>query len=395
MGKTSPLPAVDGFWCVAPTPSLKRTTRDIIGEPRGSSANPRRQMTSPSPSVGKLFQGLISRLVLYYALLFLIVWGTWLVLSPATRIEVTEALAPIMGAGGGSGAQPLLDFGGREGLNLPPRLVTLLSAVACIAAVLLTLPIAWVYMFTRQKKGYSQSLVHIMVLLPAIVAAVAVLVRNSIALAFSLAGIVAAVRFRTTLEDSKDAVFVFLVSALGLACGVQLEVAVVLSLIFIVISLTLWQTDFARTPPSLEGKRAEQHLQRVLEIANRTSQFVARLDREVLETMAPEQLDVLATRVRRRRDQIDVAGSDSDEERPKFDGRLTILVSEMEEGQRTVETFLAARTKRWELVSSDSSDGEARLVYAVRPRKGMRLYDLGTILEREGVPFVSSVSAEQ
>ena len=44
--------------------------------------------------------------------------------------------------------------------------------------------------------------------------------------------------------------------------------------------------------------------------------------------------------------------------------------------------------------ATDTPDGEVRLVYAVRPRKGMRLDDLGIILEREGVPFVSSVKAE-
>jgi hypothetical protein len=250
-------------------------------------------------------------------------------------------------------------------------------------------------MFTRQKKGYSQSIVHLLVLLPAIVAAVAVLVRNSIALAFSLAGIVAAVRFRTTLEDSKDAVFVFLVSALGLACGVQLEVAVVLSLIFIVISLALWQTDFARTPPALEGQRAELHMQRAIAIANRTSQFVARLDREILETMAPEQLDALATRVRRRRDEIDIAGPEAEDARPKFDGRLTITISDLESGQPAVEAVLEERAKRHQLVSSDSGDGSARLVYAVRAKKGMRMDELAAVVEREGVPYVSSVACEQ
>ena len=82
------------------------------------------------------------------------------------------------------------------------------------------------------------------------------------ALAFSLAGIVAAVRFRVALEDSRDAVFVFAVMALGLACGVQLEIAAVLSVLFVTIVLILWYSDFARTPPSLEGERAAKHFAR-------------------------------------------------------------------------------------------------------------------------------------
>ncbi|MEO7962569.1 MAG: DUF4956 domain-containing protein, partial [Gemmatimonadaceae bacterium] len=239
-------------------------------------------MSNEKPGIAKLFQSVVSRLLAYYAALLLIVWGVWAALSESSRLQVTTALAPILGVGAASLTEATFSKSAaiREMSGLPPHLVTLLASVACVTAVLLALPVAWTYMFTRQKKGYSQSVVHTLVLLPAVVAAVAVLVRNSVGLAFALAGIVAAVRFRTTLEDSKDAVYVFVVSALGLACGVQLEVAVVLSLLYIVIALTLWQTDFARTPPGIEGKRAQLHMQRAMAIANRTSQFVARLDKE-------------------------------------------------------------------------------------------------------------------
>jgi len=48
---------------------------------------------------------------------------------------------------------------------------------------------------------------------------VVLIVRDSVALAFSLAGIVAAVRFRNTLRDTKDAVYIFLAIAVGLAAG--------------------------------------------------------------------------------------------------------------------------------------------------------------------------------
>jgi hypothetical protein len=274
-------------------------------------------------------------------------------------------------------------------------LVTLLVAVSCVAAFLLALPVAWVYMFTRQKKGYSQSVVHTLVLLPVVVAAVAVLVRNSIALAFSLAGILAAVRFRTSLEDSRDAVYIFVVSALGLACGVQLEVALVLSLLYIVIALALWQTDFARTPPALEGRRAEQHMQRAVAIANRTSQFVARLDREILETLAPEQLDALATRVRRRRGEVAGTGDDPAEDRPKFDGRITVVIAGTDDARPTIEAILTARAKRFELVRSASVSDETTLVYAVRARKGERLDVVARLVQEEGVPFVARATAEQ
>jgi hypothetical protein len=61
--------------------------------------------------------------------------------------------------------------------------------------------------------------VQLLIILPLVVAGIVVLVKDSLALAFSLAGIVAAVRFRNTLDDSKDAVYVFLATGVGLAAA--------------------------------------------------------------------------------------------------------------------------------------------------------------------------------
>jgi hypothetical protein len=86
--------------------------------------------------------------------------------------------------------------------------------------------------------------VQTVILLPLAVAGIAVLVRNSIALAFSLAGLAAAVRFRNTLKDTKDAVYIFLAIAVGLAAGVQaLELGFVVSFIFNAAVLGLWSLN--------------------------------------------------------------------------------------------------------------------------------------------------------
>ncbi len=112
-----------------------------------------------------------------------------------------------------------------------------------LGAALLALPVVWIYGLTRQKKGYQQSVVQTLMVLPPLVASVVVMVKYSLALAFGLAGIVAAVRFRNTLEDSKDAVYIFLSTAIGLAAAVMLPIAAVISVLFNVIVLLLWYTD--------------------------------------------------------------------------------------------------------------------------------------------------------
>jgi len=63
--------------------------------------------------------------------------------------------------------------------------------------------------------------VQVLIVLPMIVAGVVLIVSNSLALAFSLGGVVAAVRFRTNMSDSRDIVFIFLAIAVGFAAGVQ------------------------------------------------------------------------------------------------------------------------------------------------------------------------------
>jgi hypothetical protein len=71
------------------------------------------------------------------------------------------------------------------------------AIVAMVTAFVTALPVAWIYTATRNKKGFQQSVVQTMIILPVIIAGIVVLVKHSVALAFSLGGIVAAVRFRT------------------------------------------------------------------------------------------------------------------------------------------------------------------------------------------------------
>lgn len=115
------------------------------------------------------------------------------------------------------------------------------TALAMTGALALVIPVAWVYMLTKRRQRWDGSVVQTVILLPLVVAGIAALVRNSVALAFSLAGLAAAVRFRNTLKDTKDAVYVFLAIAVGLAAGVQaLDLGFAVSLVFNGAVLALW-----------------------------------------------------------------------------------------------------------------------------------------------------------
>jgi hypothetical protein len=120
-----------------------------------------------------------------------------------------------------------------------------LATISMLGALAVMVPVTWVYMLTRDDRGYDESVVHSMLILPVAVTGIVMIVKSSVALAFSLAGIVAAVRFRTSLDDTKDAVYIFLAIGVGLASGVQaLGIAVALSLVFNAVVVTLWGTRF-------------------------------------------------------------------------------------------------------------------------------------------------------
>lgn len=125
------------------------------------------------------------------------------------------------------------------------------AALAMIGALSLVCPVAWAYMRTKPKVRYDASLVQTVIVLPVVIAGVVLIVRDSVALAFSLAGIVAAVRFRNTLKDTKDAVYIFLAIAVGLAAGVQsFAVGFVVTVIFLLVILVLWRFDVGAEPPA-------------------------------------------------------------------------------------------------------------------------------------------------
>ena len=75
----------------------------------------------------------------------------------------------------------------------PARTIPVMVALAM--AFWVTLPITWLYRWTRPRQQYSQSFAHTLLVIPIAISLVVFLVKDSIALAFSLAGIVAAVRF--------------------------------------------------------------------------------------------------------------------------------------------------------------------------------------------------------
>jgi hypothetical protein len=336
----------------------------------------------------RLWDNLAARTAGYYLVLAGAAWAVWPYLPERARELLLEPAGPVA---------PAMDLGrAAAGRELARTALGPVGEVASVAiamglSALFTLPVAWLYILTRQKKGFRQSVVHTLIILPVVVGGVVVLVKNSLALAFSLAGIVAAVRFRNTLEDSKDAVYIFVATAIGLAAGVAPPVAFTISLIYNAVILTLWYTDLGRTSAVFEGSVAEQRLQTARQFAGRDTGFVRKLDDEILTSLSPEQLDVLAERARKRRDQ---AAPDAQEAEPDFDVLLRIRTTNAAEARRAVEPVLEDRLKKWRLSGVVPEDDGVVLEYAVRLRKRMTPNTLRDALEQIRNPHILGVEAD-
>jgi hypothetical protein len=238
-------------------------------------------------------------------------------------------------------------------------------------ALAASIPVTWVYSLTRRRRGFTQSLVHILVLLPLAVAGMVVLIQNSLALAFSLAGIVAVLRFRNSIEDVKDGVYVFIAVTIGMSSAVgALAIGVVTSMVFNVSVLVLWWLDFARRPtPGIRG--AWRRLARLPKVVPPNAVSGKRAP---AADAAGDKVFASAARAWRRQLQITAehaaAGSED-----RYNASLHVLTSAPDTSRVQLEDVLRTWTKRFTLTGIMPGEGAGSAVtlkYRVLVRRSER-----------------------
>jgi hypothetical protein len=320
---------------------------------------PENTMTASSRSRGT--RRLLLRVVLYYAALAVLVY---------LSVRYIPGAQEILGGGHLPSALESNPFGP----NAPAAVGTPIAstawsgaavgAISMLGALAIMLPVTWIYILTHRLRGFEESVVHTMLILPVAVTGIVTIVQDSVPLAFSLAGIVAAVRFRTTLEDTKDAVYVFLAIGVGLACGVQaFGLSVVLSLFFNGVILLLWTERFGNVYAG--AGPGEMGLGDAF--AGPHTASAARMvgDAAVLDAAAPA--DVAEVLDRAARMEAHVA-----EERRKKKGKranalLLVHAREAASAQQVVEPALDTLASRWKLAEIlPAREGRLVLAYLAR-----------------------------
>jgi hypothetical protein len=115
--------------------------------------------------------------------------------------------------------------------------------------ILVMLPITWTYSAIKREVGFRKSFARSLLVLPICATTIVMLIQNNLALAFGLAAMVAAVRFRVALEEAIDGIFIFASICVGLAAGIgHLGVAAVMAVFFCFVNAILWKIEFGQNP---------------------------------------------------------------------------------------------------------------------------------------------------
>jgi hypothetical protein len=129
------------------------------------------------------------------------------------------------------------------------RFAVIFLAANLTGTILIMLPIAWTYSATKFTSGPRKGFVRALIVLPICASTVVLLIQDSLALAFGLAALVAAVRFRVALSEAIDGIYIFAAICVGLAAGIgYLGVAAIMALFFCMTNAILWGMDYGKNP---------------------------------------------------------------------------------------------------------------------------------------------------
>ncbi|MDX1438610.1 MAG: DUF4956 domain-containing protein [Rubricoccaceae bacterium] len=308
------------------------------------------------------------RLVSYFVLLAAALAAVWMLL-PGVRPYVH-----ISGVGG-EALQQFDEVVGSPSAGVPVSdslfQYGVLSMLAILATLLFTPPVAWVYMVTKRQEGYSQTFVQVLILLPIVVAGVVRVVQGDLALAFALAGIVAAVRFRTTLKDLKNAVFAFATIGIGLASGTgNWMVAGFLSLFFCLVTYGLWVRDIGGVKEMLSPTPKPMRLAEAL-VPGETQRSVVAGSRDYAKNLTSDELESMTPYAMRL---AHFVRGDALKSKKKFDTLLILYTDDLEKATEKLQGPLEEFSDRHDLVDTIPGPKQSlAMIYLVRLKKEAEL----------------------
>ena len=306
------------------------------------------------------------RLVAYYALLFFFIIQTSLLLRELGANYDLQQFENI---------KTIIDEAFTFSMGFDDLVYTVFSL---LLAFIFTLPIAWIYTLTKDDEAFDSSLPQTVVVLAMVVTGVMVVISDQTARAFALAGVVAAVRFRNTLPDTKDAVYVFIAVAIGMGCGTRVyHIAVWLSVIMSLTMYFLWKFKFGMSLRNVAKAPGKKDVQKIY--AQTSGEALQHLEREL------EQQVRLMQWAQMRRDE--------EKGKKKPNAALIVEASDAYVAIEQVDKALDAYGGKWQLANiSSETPGRSTLEYVGRlPKEATPAALIGAI-QQNGSAVIMEVS---
>ena len=299
---------------------------------------------------GTVWRGQGRQLFAYYALLFL-----FLVLGREFLIEIDSRF--------NLGTFPKLAAGIKQALDDASEFDNIINTVySLMYAFLFSLPVAIVYRITKDEDEFDPALGQTIVLLAMVVTAVITVVSGDTARAFALAGVVAAVRFRNSLDDAKDAVYVFLSIAIGMASGARAySTALWTSVVMTSTLYFFWRYRFGQFHDRMitaSPESGEEKWERKERKGKRKDKIGAEA-----QVPPPPLSEEAHDRVERRMEQqhrlLQLATMSQEPGEKKLNAGLVVEAQQVAPAQGHVEGVLAAGGGKWRLTNVIAREGGA------------------------------------
>ncbi len=292
-----------------------------------------------------------------------------------------DLLLPGLGSGASIGDfESALESGSPMPLDTPLGETLATVFIVLLGALAFNAPVVWIYMVIMRQEGYEQAFVRMLTALPVVVAGVVQVVRGDLALAFALAGIVAAVRFRTTVKDLQNAVFAFAAIGIGLAAGTgSMVLAGSLAITVSFLAYTMWRLDVGDVAPSLELGHSGVQLSEAL-VPGESHRAVVIGHEESVEPVHAEDLEPLSDAIDRLADYV---SADALRKKKKYNTLMLVHTDDIEAAEKKLAGVLEEHASRWVHVDTIARNGSGiqALEYLLRLKKDI---EVGKMVDRLG-----------
>jgi uncharacterized membrane protein YhiD involved in acid resistance len=139
----------------------------------------------------------------------------------------------------------MLDMFALEATVKSPTLTSVTYSI-CLSFLLSSL-VAYTYKFTFQGLSYSRNFLQSLILSSIVTAIAMQAIGDNLARGMGMMGALAIIRFRSSMKDPRDMIFIFATLSIGIACGVySYAIAMIGTVGFCLVSIAIQNLPFAK-----------------------------------------------------------------------------------------------------------------------------------------------------